>query len=129
MRPFHFKKDSLMKKKSTMDILKCIPIRQFKWEKDKENGKIIIIRPKFISNSWQNFFDPILKTKHFKIKLDDLGSACWAEMDGNNTIEEIGKILAEKFGDSIEPIYERLIKFTLQLQREKFIRFLCPEDE
>jgi hypothetical protein len=116
-----------MKKKTNTDMLHCVAIRHFEWKTDEETGYIIIIRPKYISTFWQSLFSPILKSKHFKIKLDELGSASWLAMDGENTIEDIGKILAEKFGDSIEPIYERLIKFTMQLHREKFIDILCPD--
>ena len=110
-------------------MMPCIPMRKFDWETDKESGHIIIIRPKFLTPFWQNFFSPLLKSKHFKIKLDELGSASWLAMDGKNTIKDIGKILGGKYGDSIEPIYERLIKFAVQLHREKFIEILCPADD
>jgi hypothetical protein len=118
-----------MKKKTTIEMMDCVPLRKFEWETDEETNHIIIIRPKFLMPFWQNFFTPILKGKHFKIKLDELGSESWLAMDGENSIEQIGKILAKKYGDSIEPIYERLIKFVLQLHREKFIDILCPEEK
>jgi hypothetical protein len=116
-----------MKKRTNTDMLNCVAKRHFTWEINDETGYVLIIRPKFISPFWQKIFNPFLKSKHFRIKLDELGSAVWLAMDGKNTIEDIGKILGEQFGKEIEPIYERLIKFTLQLHREKFIDILCPE--
>ena len=42
--------------------------------------------------------------------------------------KKIGEILAKKFGPEIEPIYERLGKFLIQMHKEKFIRLDCPSN-
>ena len=61
----------------------------------------------------QNFFRK-LKFKiptNKKIELDEYGSSVFLEIDGNKTVEEIGKVLEKKFGEQINPLYERLLVF------------------
>ncbi|MGL6106506.1 PqqD family peptide modification chaperone [Romboutsia sp.] len=46
-----------------------------------------------------------------KIELDEYGSSVFLAIDGNNTVEEIGKVLEAKFGEQAKPLYERLLLF------------------
>lgn len=112
---------------TTQQILNCIPFRLANWEEDKNTEKIVIIKPKFESRISKELLEPFIKSKVFRIKLDDLGTEVWKNCDGNTTVGEIGKILGKKFGPKIEPIYDRLIKFILELKRSKFIKLECPE--
>lgn len=65
---------------------------------------------------------PLAKTpKHMKIDLDSHGSCAWKAIDGVRTVEEIGVIVKEKFGDEAEPLYERLATFLNILRNNKFI--------
>ncbi len=112
--------------KTTENIYGCIPHRLFDWETNPETGQIVIIRPKYNSSIGKMIFEPFLKIKNFKIKLDDLGSVVWENSDGQKNVKEIGEILAAKFGSDIEPIYERLSKFLIQMHKGKFIRLDCP---
>lgn len=61
----------------------------------------------------QNFFRK-LKFKiptHKKIELDQYSSAVFLEIDGKKTVEEVGKKLELKFGEKVNPLYERLLLF------------------
>jgi len=107
----------------------CLPNRKMEWEIEAGTKRVVILRPKYIYPPVRRLVEPFLKNKVFKIKLDDLGSVVWQNCDGQTTVERIGQTLAETFGPEIEPIYERLSKFILQLQREKFIELLCPPEE
>ncbi len=108
------------------DILDCIPSRLFDWETKEETGGIVILRPKYKSKTGMLLLGSFLKDKNFKVKLDDLGTVVWKNADGKNTVKRIGEILAEEFGPEIEPIYERLTNFLVQLHKQKFIRLDCP---
>ena len=66
---------------------------------------------------------PRLKSPHYKIKLDDIGSFIWGLCDGKKTVKEISGKLKEKFGDKVEPLYERLGAFFQNLEKNKFITF------
>jgi hypothetical protein len=43
--------------------------------------------------------------------------------DGRRTVREIGEYMEENMGDTVKPVYERLIEFMSILFRNKFILF------
>lgn len=61
----------------------------------------------------QNFFRrlkfniPMYK----KIQLDEYSSAVFVQIDGIRNIKEIGENLEGKFGEKVQPLYERLLVF------------------
>ncbi|HID39837.1 MAG TPA: PqqD family protein [Calditrichaeota bacterium] len=119
-----------MKKKKTVDqLLPCYPQRLLEWETDEETGRITVFRPKYYSNFAKKIMSPFLKKDYFSVKLDDLGSNVWRLCDGKYSVEEIGKELASRFGPEIEPIYERLARFLIQLHKGKFIEIRCPKSD
>ncbi|MCI5587086.1 MAG: PqqD family protein [Lachnospiraceae bacterium] len=56
------------------------------------------------------------------IHLDDMGSFIWSYIDGKNTVYDIGKKVGEHFGESAEPLYERLVVYVRMLESYGFIR-------
>lgn len=61
----------------------------------------------------QNFFRK-LKFKipeYKKISLDEYGSYVFLQIDGKNTVKDIGENLETKYGDECHPLYERLLLF------------------
>jgi hypothetical protein len=114
------------KLKKTSELMQCYPVRLLEWDED-ETGMIVIRKPKFNSDWAMKLFNPILKSKEFKINLDELGSVVWKYCDGKKSVDEIGMLLAKHFGPDIEPIYDRLTKFIMQLYRGKFIEIRCQE--
>lgn len=62
-----------------------------------------------------------------KLKLDELGSFCWLQMNGERTAGEIASLLRARFGSAAEPAEERLGTFIHMLQREELVRL--PELE
>ena len=49
--------------------------------------------------------------KYKKMELDQYSSEVFLLMDGIRTVGEIGIHLARKFGDKVNPLYERLLVF------------------
>ncbi len=115
--------------KTTHDVMRCIPHKLHDHEIDPETGRIVVLKPKFQWIVAKKLIEPLLQSKFFKVKLDPIGSAVWENINGVNTVDAIGKILASQFGPEIEPIYERLTKFVVALHQQKFIRLDCPVDE
>jgi len=107
--------------------MSCIPLQTADWDTNDETGLIRILKPKFKSNWAKKFLNPFVKGENFIIKLDELGTEVWKNCNGKNTVEDIGKLLGKKFGPEIEPIYDRLNKFIMQLFRSKFIELDCNE--
>ncbi|MEJ5304317.1 MAG: PqqD family protein [Ignavibacteria bacterium] len=119
-----FKRKS--KEKVEVNLWELIPIRKFDFEKS-ENNLITILIPKFTNKFLVRHLMPRLKYPFFKVKLDEIGSAVWLEIDGKKKVGEIAQILEEKFGAKIQPIEERLSKFFTQLKFHQFIDFKKEE--
>jgi hypothetical protein len=70
-----------------------------------------------------------MKSRYIKLKLDELGSASWLEIDDNTNVGELCNRLRNKLGDKIEPVEERLTRFLTRLYVEKIISFKEIEGE
>lgn len=46
-----------------------------------------------------------------KLSLDKFGSFVFINVDGKNTVEKIGILVDEEFGEESHPLYERLLVF------------------
>lgn len=51
-----------------------------------------------------------------RITMDEFGSYTFLQIDGHKTVREIGEALAAKFGDKVQPLYERLSPFLSHIQ-------------
>ncbi len=110
------------KKLNFMNYLDLTPIHKIDYKVD-ENEIVIILIPKFSSKFSLKYIIPKLKNPYINLKLDELGSAAWLEIDGNKKVNEIANKLTQKFGEKIQPVEERLTKFLTQLYEHKFITF------
>ena len=90
------------------------------WEIRKGKVYLIFYHTKLI----EKFVRWLVKKSNISdIALDELGSTIWILIDGKATVYEIGKKLEEKFGDSCQPVYERLILYIRYLNRRGWISF------
>jgi hypothetical protein len=55
------------------------------------------------------------------IKLEGMGSFIFTKIDGNRSVYDIGLLLKEEYGDSAEPLYERLSVFMKHLESAGFV--------
>lgn len=104
------------------ELLRCKPVTLMDWYADKETGRVIVKRPKFISPFTRKIIGPFLKSSHFLVKLDDIGSVVWKNCDGNTSVQLIGEKVMDTFGKDLDAVWERVSKFVLQLEKEKFIK-------
>jgi hypothetical protein len=107
---------------SPVNLLQLIPDQNILSEKTND-GLFILLKPKYRHPWMVKHFLPRLKNPHYKIKLDEIGSFIWELCDGRKTVKEIGGRLKEKFGEKVEPLYERLGAFFQNLEKNKFIIF------
>ena len=112
--------------KSKINLLELIPVRNIKWEK-KEDGLIILLKPKFELALLRKHVLPRLKKPYFKIKLDQVGSFTWEHCDGSLRVKEIAKNLKDKFGEDVEPLYDRLALFLQSLEKNRLIFYKKEE--
>lgn len=80
------------------------------YEVDEENIVTILEKQ---DHKIQNFFRK-LKFKipeYKKISLDEYGSWVFLQIDGNNSVKDIGESLEAKYGEEAHPLFERLLLF------------------
>ena len=113
--------------KSEINLLDLTPVRNIEWEK-KEDGLIVLLKPKFKLAFLKKYVLPRLKSPYFKIKLDRVGSFIWENCDGSLRVGELAKSLQDKFGEDVEPLYDRLALFLHSLEKNDLI-FYKKEDK
>jgi len=105
------------------NYLELTPYRIHKHE-EREDGMIDVLVPRFKSDFAKKFFSRAVKGSYIKANLDEFGTATWLLIDGERNVEKIGAELVVKFGDKVEPVYERLTRFLTDLHRYNFISFI-----
>ncbi|EGT3617552.1 PqqD family peptide modification chaperone [Clostridium perfringens] len=76
-----------------------------------ENGIVTILEKQ--DHKIQRFFRK-LKVKipmYKKITFDEYSSEVFLQINRTNTVKEIGEDLEKKFGEKVQPLYERLLVF------------------
>ncbi len=107
--------------KTQHELIDAIPARNVEWFRDEKTEYIVLKRPKFYNEWAKKMFSPFIKSDYYSIKLDKIGTVVWQHCNGKNTVRDIGEILGKEFGPDIEPIYERLFKFIVQMHKGKLI--------
>ena len=64
------------------------------------------------------------RPKFSNIELDEFGSFVWESIDGKSSIYEVGIRVKERFGEKVEPLYERLAHFIKTLHNNEFIVYV-----
>lgn len=105
-----------------VNLLELVPRRTAEHETD-ETGIVTVLMPRFRNRIMKRLFEPRHKSPFIKIKLDDIGSEVWLLCDGARNVGEIAESLRGKFGERIEPCYDRLGKFFRQLEQARFIAY------
>ena len=82
----------------------------FQYEVDEENIVTILEKQ---DHKLQKFFRKLKFRipEYKKTSLDEYGSCVFLLIDGKKTVKDIGESLEEKYGDSVQPLYERLLLF------------------
>ena len=96
------------------------PTRASEWL-EADDGKIDILVPPYgtgrIAKKLQSWF----KASCHKVHLDELGTFVWRRCDGATQVSDIASAMHEHFGDSAEPVEDRLVLFLQQLVRSRFL--------
>ncbi|MFZ5519355.1 MAG: PqqD family protein [Candidatus Zhuqueibacterota bacterium] len=106
----------------SVNLLDLIPVRNIGSE-ELSDGRFILLKPKFKHKFFVKHILPRLKSRYYRIKLDDFGSFVWKHCDGKNTVGQIGNLLSEKFKQEVDPVYDRLAVFMQSLARYQFILY------
>ncbi|MCX8009628.1 MAG: PqqD family protein [Ignavibacteria bacterium] len=105
-----------------VNYLDLTPFHNFNFEYD-ENNLVTVLVPRFTDKILSRILLPRLKSPYIKMKLDELGTETWNLIDGKRTVKQIADLLTSKFGDRVQPVYERLTTFLTQMYKQEFISF------
>ncbi len=107
-----------MKKQEAAEtnLWELTPLRNAKWETTEE-GKVVVLVPKFKNPFLVKWVLPHLAKPFFRIKLDEIGSLIWKQCDGATSISTIAESLKQTFGDAVDPVDARINKFLNHLER------------
>ena len=103
------------------NLLDKVPYRRKKGR--AIGGRIHIVMPKY-PEGWRKRSAralglPVKVTVH----LDGRSSRVWGLIDGKRTVEEIGALMRERYGEKIEPVYGRLGTLLMIMERNGLIGY------
>lgn len=114
--------DKKDKNQAQINLLHLVPVQNTKCE-IKEDGLVVLFKPKFAHTLLIKYLLPLMKHPYYKIKLDDIGSFFWLKCDGTRTVKEIAELHKNKFEDRVEPLYDRIAQFLANLEKNRLIIF------
>jgi hypothetical protein len=111
-----------MKKRRTRprNLLEAALKRNLQWEVD-DKGLVELIVPRFTNPLAVKWLVPRLSRPDFRLKLDALGTFVWNGCDGLTPVSTIAENLRREYGETAEPVYERVVAFVSRLERERFL--------
>jgi hypothetical protein len=107
---------TMKSEKRVLNLWEMTPNRRAEWV-TADNGLVVVLVPKFRNPLLVKWLMPRLAKPHFRIQLDDIGSAIWRGCDGRTTVGIIAGRLEQEFGERVRPVEDRLQKFFHQLER------------
>ena len=108
----------MARKQQSQNLLDLKPVRLM--EHLMDNDLVVVQIPRFRSR-WMSWLQRRLKKPCYQLHLDKIGSTVWLACDGESTVADIGNRLKERFGEEIEPLWDRLALFIRQMRSGKLI--------
>ena len=106
-------------------LLDCVPRRSVEHE-DGDDGRLVLLRPKYARGFLARWLQPQLKHKHFHIALDEIGTAVWEAIDGRRNVRQIADLLHDRFGEQLNSHHERCARFIEYLHQSAMVDLYHP---
>lgn len=113
----------MKKKKQQKNYLDLVPERSsaLTWSSDEEGIIVLEVENTGAFNRVaQKLFK---KPKVTKVHMEKYGSFLWPLIDGEKTVMELADLQKAEFGDEVEPLYPRVVKYMQIMESYHFIRF------
>lgn len=113
----------MKKKKQQKNYLDLIPERtaELAWDKDEEGIITLEVENTGLFNRIaQKLFK---RPKYTKVHMEKYGSFLWPLIDGERSVMELADLQKAEFGDEVEPLYPRVVKYMQIMESYHFIRF------
>lgn len=113
----------MKKKKQQKNYLDLVPERAaaINWKKD-EDGTIVLEVEN--TGAFNRIAQKLFKRpKYTKVHMEKYGSFLWPLIDGERTVMELAQLQKEAFGEEVEPLYPRIVKYIQIMESYHFISF------
>ncbi len=90
----------------------------------EEDSRVVLLMPRYPTLAGRLVGKLLHRSENIKVKLDEVGSAVWGLIDGKKTVRQIADEIKSRFGESAEPLHQRLAEFMEILLNNKFVRLL-----
>ena len=97
--------------------------RQRRQFEELNDGTVDVLMPRYGENAISRVLRSVLNNRPVRVHLDDVGTTVWHLCDGRRSVEDIGRSLEGRFGERLEPLYDRLAQFIDQMQRTGLIEW------
>lgn len=111
------------RKKQKKNYLDLIPRRAegLLWETGEDGIVVLQVENTGVFNRIaQKLFR---KPRYTKVHMDRYGSFLWPLIDGKKTVAELAGLQKEAFGEEVEPLYPRIVKYFQIVESYHFIKF------
>lgn len=111
------------RKKQKGNFLELIPVRAegLSWEKGEDGMIVLQVENTGVFNRIaQKMFR---RPKYTSVHMEQYGSFLWPLIDGKRTVMELAKLQKDAFGDEVEPLYPRIVKYFQIVESYRFIKF------
>ena len=110
------------------NLLDLRPRQNVRWEA-QEDGRAVLLVPRFRSPWLRSWLVPMLSKPDFRVRLDALGTSFWKHCDGATAVSEIARRMAGELGCDAESLWQRIAGFMARLEREELIVLTAPDQE
>lgn len=97
-----------------VNLLDLVPERKRPFEVE-DNGRIAVLVPRYGTGRVGRLLDKVVGRGPVRLELDEIGTHAWKLCDGEHSVHSIAESLREHYGESVEPVYDRLALFLKQL--------------
>jgi len=115
-------KSSKLKGLEDVNLLELRPVRVAEWE--VVGDRVVVIRPAPGGHGFRRLANLLFfALAARRIRLDDIGSSGWRQLDGKSTVAQVAQKLREEFGDRVEPAEERFGHQVRVFRREGLVAY------
>lgn len=111
-----------VKQLEDVNLLEIKPVRLAEWE--EVGDRVVVIRPGPAGRGIKRLVNLLFfALAARRIRLDDVGSFAWKQLDGDRTVAQVAEELRDRFGERVEPAEERLGHQVRVLRREGLVAY------
>lgn len=111
------------------EILSCVPRRLADWRSGAD-GRVVVERPRPTTRGLRGAWDRLRwLMSHPRIRLDELGSRVWCEMNGDATLAEIAAASSGAFPERSDDMDDRVALFATALHHQGLIELRVPNED